>query len=161
MGGGGSNAVAVLSMPVGLAWLSIAPACAHIRAEPRALIGDLLPDTHPPSLCCQKGVHGRFMAIDEHPSSALLARAFALPQRSFPLGVEVYFCLTFPPQKVGFKCVCGGGGGGSGGGSQPKTHWGMRYLDKIMIVQGAGPTIQPLGVGCANFSCIRACVVLT
>ena len=47
------------------------------------------------------------------------------------------------PQKVGFK---GGGLGGSG----PKTHWGMRLLDKIMILQGVKLTIQPLGVGYAN-----------
>ena len=36
------------------------------------------------------------------------------------------------------------------GGSGPKTHWGMRLLDKIMILQGVKPTIQPLGVGYAN-----------
>ena len=48
-----------------------------------------------------------------------------------------------PPPKVGFKW---GGSGGSG----PKTHWGMRLLDKIMILQGVKLTIQPLGVGYAN-----------
>ena len=36
------------------------------------------------------------------------------------------------------------------GGSGPKTHWGMRLLDKIMILQGVKLTIQPLGVGYAN-----------
>ena len=46
-------------------------------------------------------------------------------------------------KKVGFKW---GGSGGSG----PKTHWGMRLLDKIMILQGVKLTIQPLGVGYAN-----------
>ena len=46
-------------------------------------------------------------------------------------------------KKVGFKW---GGLGGSG----PKTHWGMRLLDKIMILQGVKLTIQPLGVGYAN-----------
>ena len=46
-------------------------------------------------------------------------------------------------KKVGFKW---GGPGGSG----PKTHWGMRLLDKIMILQGVKLTIQPLGVGYAN-----------
>ena len=46
-------------------------------------------------------------------------------------------------KKVGFKW---GGSGGSG----PKTHWGMRLLDKIMILQGVKPTIQPLGVGYVN-----------
>ena len=48
-------------------------------------------------------------------------------------------------KKVGFK-----GGGGGLGGSGPKTHWGMRLLDKIMILQGVKLTIQPLGVGYAN-----------
>ena len=47
-------------------------------------------------------------------------------------------------KKVGFKW------GGSRGGSGPKTHWGMRLLDKIMILQGVKLTIQPLGVGYAN-----------
>ena len=60
------------------------------------------------------------------------------------------FFLTPPlPQnlkKVGFKW----GGLGGGGGSGPKTHWGMRLLDKIMILQGVKQTIQPLGVGYAN-----------
>ena len=41
-------------------------------------------------------------------------------------------------------------GGGLGGGSGPKTRWGMRLLDKIMILQGIKRTIQPLGVGYAN-----------
>ena len=45
---------------------------------------------------------------------------------------------------MGFKW--GGGLGGSG----PKTHWGMRLLDKIMILQGVKLTIEPLGVGYAN-----------
>ena len=49
------------------------------------------------------------------------------------------------PQKSGFQV-----GGGGGGGSGPKTHWGMRLLDKIMILQGGKLTIQPLGVGYAN-----------
>ena len=40
--------------------------------------------------------------------------------------------------------------GGDLGGSAPKTHWGMLLLDKIMILQGVKPTIQPLGVGYAN-----------
>ena len=40
--------------------------------------------------------------------------------------------------------------GGSLGGSGPKTHWGMRLLGKIMILQGVKLTIQPLGVGYAN-----------
>ena len=48
-------------------------------------------------------------------------------------------------QKVGFKW-----GGGGLGGSRPKTHWGMRLLDKIMILQGVKLTIQPLGVGYAT-----------
>ena len=70
------------------------------------------------------------------------------------------------PPKSGFEV--GGGGGGSG----PKTHWGMHLLDKIMILQGAKQTIQPLGVGYANrfkkaqnggyvaFSPICACLAL-
>ena len=49
-------------------------------------------------------------------------------------------------KKVGFKWGWGLGGGGSG----PKTHWGMCLLDKIMILQGVKPTIQPCGVGYAN-----------
>ena len=40
-------------------------------------------------------------------------------------------------------------GGLGGGGVRTKTHWGMRLLDKIMILQGVKPTIQPLGVGYA------------
>ena len=62
--------------------------------------------------------------------------------------------LTPPPRppphlpqnlkKVGFKW--GGGLGGSG----PKTHCGMRLLDKRMILQGVKLTIEPLGVGYAN-----------
>ena len=36
------------------------------------------------------------------------------------------------------------------GGSGPKTHWGMRLLNKIMILQGVKLTIQPLGVGYAD-----------
>ena len=70
------------------------------------------------------------------------------------------------PEKSGFQV--GGGLGGSG----PKTHWGMRLLDKIMILQGVKLTIQPLGVGYANrpkkakrggyvaFSHIYACLAL-
>ena len=36
------------------------------------------------------------------------------------------------------------------GGSGPKTPWGMRLLDKIMILQGVKLPIQPLGVGYTN-----------
>ena len=60
------------------------------------------------------------------------------------------------------------------GGSGPKTHWEMRLLDKIMILQGIKPTIQSRGVGYANrpkkaqkgggvcgvFANIRACLAL-
>ena len=75
-----------------------------------------------------------------------------------------------PPQKlqkVGFKW-----GGLGRGGSGPKTHWGMRLLDKIMILQGVKLTIQSFGVGYANspkkakmgwyvaFSPIYACLAL-
>ena len=68
-------------------------------------------------------------------------------------------------KKVGFKW-------GALGGSGPKSHWGMCLLDKIMILQGVKPTIQPLGVGYANrpkkaqnggyvaFSPIYACLAL-
>ena len=45
-------------------------------------------------------------------------------------------------KKVGFKW---GGLGGSG----PKPHWGMRLLDKILILQGVKLTTQPIGVGYA------------
>ena len=73
------------------------------------------------------------------------------------------------PQNLKKWVSSGGGLGGSG----PKTHWGMRLLDKIMILQGVKPTIQPLGVGytnspkkaqkggvCGVFPYIRACVAL-
>ena len=72
--------------------------------------------------------------------------------------------------KTSKKWVSSGGGGLDGSG--PKTHWGMRLLDKIMILQGAKQTIQPLGVGYANspkkakmggyvaFSPIYACLAL-
>ena len=88
-------------------------------------------------------------------------------------GVIFSTFLTPPPphlpenlKKVGFNW------GGSGGGSGPNTHWGMRLLDKIMILQGVELTIQPLGVGYANrpkkakmggyvaFSPIYACLAL-
>ena len=52
-----------------------------------------------------------------------------------------------PPPPPPQKWVSSGGGLG---GSGPKTHWGMRLLDKIMILQGVKLTIQPLGVGYAN-----------
>ena len=77
---------------------------------------------------------------------------------------------TPPPSlKTSKKWVSSGGGLG---GSGPKTHWGMRLLDKIMILQGVKLTIQPLGVGYANrpkkakmggyvaFSPIYACLAL-
>ena len=53
--------------------------------------------------------------------------------------------LPQDPRKVGFKW-----GGFGGGGCGPKTHWGMRLLYKIMILQGVKRTIQPFGVGYAN-----------
>ena len=49
--------------------------------------------------------------------------------------------------KTSKKWVSSGGGLG---GSGPKTHWGVRLLDKITILQGLELTIQPLGVGYAN-----------
>ena len=52
-----------------------------------------------------------------------------------------------PPPAPPKKWVSSGGGLG---GSGPKTHWGMRFLDRIMILQGVELTIQPLGVGYAN-----------
>ena len=65
-------------------------------------------------------------------------------------GVHFSTFLTPPPhiptpKKKGFQVR-----GGKGGGSGPKTHWGMHLLDKIMVLQGVKPTIQPLGVGCMN-----------
>ena len=68
-------------------------------------------------------------------------------------GVVFSAFLTPPPPppppslKTSKKWVSSGGGLG---GSAPKTHWGMRLLDKIMISQGVKLTIQPLGVGYAN-----------
>ena len=74
-----------------------------------------------------------------------------------------------PPTPPPKKWVSSGGGLG---GSGPKTHWGMRLLDKLMILQKVKPTIQPLGVGYANspkkakmggyvaFSPIYACLAL-
>ena len=47
-------------------------------------------------------------------------------------------------------CTGVSSGGVWGGGSGPKTHWGMRLLDKIMILQGVKLTIQPRGVWYAN-----------
>ena len=40
--------------------------------------------------------------------------------------------------------------GGGLGGSGLESHYGMRVLDKIMILQGVKLTIQPLGVGYVN-----------
>ena len=53
-----------------------------------------------------------------------------------------------PPSLKGSKKWVSSGGGL--GGSGPKTHCGMRLLDKIMILQGVKLTIEPLGVGYAN-----------
>ena len=39
---------------------------------------------------------------------------------------------------------------GGGGGVRTKTHRGVRFLDKIMILQGVEQTIQSLEVGYAN-----------
>ena len=58
-----------------------------------------------------------------------------------------HFLTPAPSLKSSKKWVSSGGGSG---GSRPKTHWGMRLLDKIMILQGVKLTIQPLGVGYAN-----------
>ena len=57
---------------------------------------------------------------------------------------------TPPPLPQNLKDTVSSGGGGGLGGSGPKTHWGMRLLDKIMILQGVKLTIQPLGVRYAN-----------
>ena len=62
-------------------------------------------------------------------------------------GVIFFHLLTPPPPPPPKKWVSSGGGLR---GSGPKTHWGMRLLDKIMILQGVKLTIQPLGVGYAN-----------
>ena len=73
-------------------------------------------------------------------------------------GGVIFFDIFDPPPhphpppppislKTSKKWVSSGGGLG---GSGPKTHWGMRLLDKIMILQGVKLTIQPLGVGYAN-----------
>ena len=89
-----------------------------------------------------------------------------------PMKGGVDFTPPPPPTslKSSKKWVSSGGGGS--GGSGPKTHWGMHLLDKIMILQGVKPTIQPLGVGYANrpkkaqiggyvvFSPIYACLAL-
>ena len=83
-----------------------------------------------------------------------------------------HFFDTFDPPPKAPKSGFQVGGGGVWGGSGPKTHWGMRLLDKIMILQGVKLTIQPLGVGYANrpkkakmggyvvFSPIYACLAL-
>ena len=57
--------------------------------------------------------------------------------------------LTPPPtpQKSEFHV---GWGGGGWRGSKPNTHWGMHFLDNIMILQGANQTIQRLQVGYVN-----------
>ena len=52
-----------------------------------------------------------------------------------------------PSLKTSKKWVSSGGGLG---GSGSKSHWGMRLLDKITILQGVKLRIQPLGVGYAN-----------
>ena len=85
-----------------------------------------------------------------------------------------FVCAPPPPSslKTSKKWVSSGGGGGGSEGSGPKTHWGMRLLDKIMILQGVNLTIQPLGVGyvnrpkkaqnggvCGVFPFIQACVL--
>ena len=68
-------------------------------------------------------------------------------------GGVIFSTFLTPPQppppslKTSKKWVSSGGGLG---GSGPKTHWGIPLLDKIVILQGVKPTIQPLGVGYAN-----------
>ena len=69
------------------------------------------------------------------------------------------------PQKSGFQVA-------GSGRVRPKTHWGMRLLDKIMILPVVKLTIQPLAVGYADrpkkakmgryvaFSPIYACLTL-
>ena len=56
-------------------------------------------------------------------------------------GVYISTFLTPPPPSKAQKSVFQVGGG-SGGGSGPKTHWGMRLLDTIMILQ---QQFNPLG----------------
>ena len=67
-------------------------------------------------------------------------------------GGVIFFDIFDPPPPTplpqNLKKV--GSTGGGLGGSGPKTHWGMRLLDIIMILQGVKLTIQPLGVGYAN-----------
>ena len=64
-----------------------------------------------------------------------------------------FFSTFLPPPpphtslKTSKKWVSSGGGLGGFG---PKTLWGMCLLDKIMILQGVKPTIQPLEVGYTN-----------
>ena len=81
-------------------------------------------------------------------------------------GGVIFSTFLTPPPTPPKKWVSSGGGLG---GSGPKTHWGMRLLDKIMILQGVKLTIQPLGVGYANrpkmggmwrFPHIYACLAL-
>ena len=60
------------------------------------------------------------------------------------------FPCAHPTPLPSKKWVSSGGGRVFKGGSLPKTHWGMRLLDKVMIFQWVKPTIQPLWVGYAN-----------
>ena len=64
-------------------------------------------------------------------------------------GGVIFFDIPPPPTslKSSKKWVSSGGGLG---GSGPKIHWGMRLLDKIMILQGVKLTVQPFRVGYAD-----------
>ena len=97
----------------------------------------------------------RFMIFDPKKGGVIFFDIFDPPPTPPP-----------PPPPPPKKWVSSGGGLG---GSGPKTHWGMRLLDKIMILQGVKLTIQPLGVGYANrpkwggmwrFPHIYACLAL-
>ena len=64
-------------------------------------------------------------------------------------GVHFFDIFDLPPPppplnslKSSKKWVSSGGGLG---GSGPKTHWGLRLLDRTVILQGVKLTIQPLG----------------
>ena len=80
--------------------------------------------------------------------TAHTVQGFPFVVASLPPGPQVHVLSPNDhpkPPKSGLQV-----GGGGLGGCELKTHWGMRLLDKMKVLQGVKLTIQPLGVGYAN-----------
>ena len=76
-------------------------------------------------------------------------RDFRPPKKGRVMFTTFLHPTPTPPQPPS-KWVSSGGGLG---GSRTKTHWGMRSLDNILILQRVKPTSQPLGVSSESVAC--------